>query len=399
MSRGTLLVTGARGTVGNYVVSLAEAAGWRVVASDLSVRGLRVPTRGEVRVADLRDVAALDGLVASCDAVIHTAAELDVTRPAAALAAINTEAVANLYEAAARAGAKRFVHLSTAALYERGDTPLDESSSLAPEGPYGLSKLGAEVFLRGLGAQTAPAWTVLRAAPIYGRRGRHFAASLLSVGPILRLTMPVVPRPTGGPAGTMVHAEDVARASLFVLDQEAAHGRALDVSDGDVLGLGERIGVTFDAYGLRSISTGKTPEAFFDLLGRVLRARNLAGGLDAAALLAWRTVVARHRLKPALRPRFDREVLDLVGRPLVVRAKALRELGWEPRFPSFEAGFREVLRWVPSRALGAAVLTPRLVDTPMAHTHATRSPPAKSSTTVEQPIGSVAPDSEGSRTS
>ncbi len=344
-SKGTLLVTGARGTVGNYVASLAEAAGWRVIASDISDRGVRVPMRGEVRVADLRHEESLPRLVEGCDAVIHTAAELDVTKAAAALSAINTEAVASLYEAASAAGVKRFVHLSTAALYERRDGPIDEETPLAPEGPYGLSKLGAEVFLRGLDPERKPRWTVLRAAPIYGRRGRHFAASLLAVGPIIRLTTPVVPRPAGGPEGTMVHAEDVARASLFVLEHPDAVGRAFDVSDGDVLGLGERIGVTFDGYGLRSISTGKTPEAFFELLSRLLRTRNLAGGLDAAAALAWRTVVARHRLKPALRPRFDREVLDLVGRPLIVRAERLRALGWEPRFPRFESGFAEVLRW------------------------------------------------------
>ena len=72
MSRQTVLVTGARGTVGNYVVALAEAAGYRVIASDLTARGIRTPVRGEVRPADLRDPEGLADLVRGADAVIHT---------------------------------------------------------------------------------------------------------------------------------------------------------------------------------------------------------------------------------------------------------------------------------------------------------------------------------------
>ena len=43
MSRKTILVTGAAGTVGTYAASLAEAAGYRVIASD--VRGRAVSER------------------------------------------------------------------------------------------------------------------------------------------------------------------------------------------------------------------------------------------------------------------------------------------------------------------------------------------------------------------
>lgn len=40
----TVLVTGAAGTVGNYVVGLAEAAGFRVVATDLTPKGVQAPS-------------------------------------------------------------------------------------------------------------------------------------------------------------------------------------------------------------------------------------------------------------------------------------------------------------------------------------------------------------------
>ena len=75
-----------------------------------------------------------------------------------------------------------------------------------------MSKRAAETYLLGQTSSDLDV-TILRAAPLYGRRGRHFAASLLAAGPLVRLMSPVVPRFGGGPLGTMVHAEDVARAA------------------------------------------------------------------------------------------------------------------------------------------------------------------------------------------
>lgn len=340
----TILVTGAAGTVGNYVVSLAEAAGHRVIASDRQAAGVRVPVRGEVRPADLTDASSLPGLVRGCDAVIHTAAQLDVGAESAELARINTDAVVQLYQAAAEAGVRRFVHVSDAILYASSDRAVTEESSLAPRGRYGMSKHAAEVFFRGEGKK-GPPWTIVRAAAIYGRRGRHFAASLLAVGPILRLAMPVVPRFEGGPRHDMVHAEDVARALLFVLDRDEAAYQVLNVSDGDTMPLGDRITATFQAYGLGSFRAGRAPQATIAGLGRLCQLPGPYHTADAAALAAWRLVVMRHGLRPALRPRLDRESLPLLYEPLVVDASKLRGMGWEPRFARFDGGWREVLRW------------------------------------------------------
>lgn len=340
----TVLITGARGTVGGYALSLAEAAGHRVIATDLGKHGIRMPVRGEVRSADLRDTGVLEGLVSGCDYVIHTAARLDDAADPAELTGINTDAVVNLYEAAEAAGAKRFVQVSTATLYAaRPGEGLTEEDELSPRGPYGMSKYGAEVFLRGR-SEGLP-WTVLRPAPIYGRRGRHFAASLLAAGPLVKLVLPVLPRPSGGPDGTMVHAEDVARAALFVLDREDAQNQVFNVSDGDVLPLADRIGITFDAYGIPTFRTGTVPNKLLEMLGRLFQVPGPYHGADVTALAGWRTVVLRHGLRPALHPRLDREAMTLLYEELVVDSQKLRDLGWTPRFPRFAEGWREVLRW------------------------------------------------------
>jgi len=340
----TVLVTGAAGTVGNYVVGIAEAAGYRVIASDLRTAGIRMPVRGEIRAGDIRDPDVVEKLVDGVDHVIHTAAQLDTGASHDELQETNTDAVVRLYDAAEAAGVQRFVHMSTALLYQEGQGgPLGEAALIAPRGPHGASKQGGEQFLTA--RQRGPAWTILRAAPIYGRRGRHFAASLLSVGPILKLGLPLLPRFRGGPEGTMVHAEDVARALVYVLGRDDTVGEIYNVADEDPMPLGDRLSETFRAYGLPTAPVGSLSRVALRFLGQAFQGDLASRGADSAVLTAWRLVVARHSLKPALRPRLDREALSLLAEDFIVDSTKLRALGWRPRYPRFTEGFHQVLRW------------------------------------------------------
>jgi nucleoside-diphosphate-sugar epimerase len=143
----------------------------------------------------------------------------------------------------------------------------------------------------------------------------------------------------------MVHAADVARALLFVLDREDCEFEVYNVSDDDPIALGDRIALTIDAYGLRSIDTGMFPDRLLELFGRFFQWPGAYHGADAMALSGWRAVVLRHGLKAALRPRMDREALTLLYESLVVDSSKLRELGWVPRNDRFVQGWAEVLRW------------------------------------------------------
>jgi nucleoside-diphosphate-sugar epimerase len=342
----TVLVTGAAGTVGNYVVGLCEAAGFAVVAADINARGLREPTRGRIEPGDLTDRRVRERALLGVDHVVHTAALLDASAAAVGLGRVNTDLVADLYEDAAARGVKRFIHMSTCMLYAPDNTgPLDEDAATAPRGAHGLSKLGAEAFLRGHGRADGPAWTILRAAPLFGRRGRHFAASLLVVGPLLRLFSPIVPRLSGGPRHHFVHAEDVARALLFALQDDRTRYGVFNVADDDPLPLGDRLGLTFDAYGIRSARVGELPGFAASLARASARTPGTLRALDMSVLTLWRAVVARHKLKPALRPHLDREAVTLFDNELLIDASRLRGLGFQLRHPRFAAGFRDALRW------------------------------------------------------
>ena len=110
--RPTVLVTGATGSAGRFVVPALIAAGY-------SVRGqyVRAPanTPGvDWRRWDFRENLAVDPLVDGCDAVVHLAAALsDVDK----MERINVEATRALAKAAAASGARYFAHASSIVVY------------------------------------------------------------------------------------------------------------------------------------------------------------------------------------------------------------------------------------------------------------------------------------------
>jgi UDP-glucose 4-epimerase len=161
-----VLVTGAGGYIGGRLVGTLLDAGW-------TVRGLvRDPAPRlhiEQIVCDLAgDVG--DDLARACDGVdtiVHLAGEDEVVcarDPAAALAStvIATERVA---EAAARAGVRRLVYMSTVHVYGDRMTPgamLTESLRPEPRSAYAISRLASEHIAAGLASDGGYELVILR---------------------------------------------------------------------------------------------------------------------------------------------------------------------------------------------------------------------------------------------
>jgi dihydroflavonol-4-reductase len=118
LGNNTILVTGASGSLGKQVIYELNRRGVKPIAqvretSDTSY----VDSLGlEKRTADLRNEESLQKLVDGIDAVIHTAAWVNFRQDRLTqFTGINTFGALNMFGAAEKAGAKRFVHVSTAA--------------------------------------------------------------------------------------------------------------------------------------------------------------------------------------------------------------------------------------------------------------------------------------------
>ncbi|MEZ4587935.1 MAG: NAD(P)-dependent oxidoreductase, partial [Gemmatimonadales bacterium] len=133
---------------------------------------------------DLGDAEHLTRALSGHDTVIHVAG-LVAARSEAEFLAVNRDGTARLIEAATRAGADRFLLVSSAAAGGPASAaPLDGSEPPTPVTQYGRSKLAAEVVVRG----SALRWTIVRPPAVYGPADREmfrvFRAATLGIAPV-----------------------------------------------------------------------------------------------------------------------------------------------------------------------------------------------------------------------
>ena len=204
---GRWLVVGARGMLGRDLAALLAAEGVEHTALG----------RAEL---DLADADAVRRAVAGYDVVANAAAWTDVdgaeTQEEAA-SAVNGTAVHGLARACADAGA-RLLHPSTDYVFPGDATePIAEDAPTAPLNAYGRSKLIGERAV----LETLPeTGYVVRTAWLYGRHGKNFVATMLSLAES-REFVEVVDDQQGQPTSTPALARQ-----LLALGRAALAGRA-----------------------------------------------------------------------------------------------------------------------------------------------------------------------------
>lgn len=272
---GVTLVTGATGFVGSHAAEALAAAGHDLrctVRQTSDLRWIRELDVDTVR-ADLRDAAALEGVLEGVDRVVHVAGVTRAARPEH-FREVNVEGTVRLAEAAARRGVRRFVYVSS--LAARGP-----DGAGAPVSAYGTSKREAERRLAAMEGQMEV--VVLRPGGIYGPRD-------VDLLPLFRMASRgwlVVP--TGGGRLQPVYVTDVADAVRqatssggFGPHALAGEGRHAwdEVTIGLEAALGRRVR-TIPLPGAVMVAVGAAAEAVGRLTGKApeldrRRARDLA---------------------------------------------------------------------------------------------------------------------------
>lgn len=200
-------VTGGTGFVGSHLVAALRARGADVTCLVRSATK-RPPLGwdGAVRTVagDLDSPEALRAGCTGADVVFHVAGRISA-RNAAEFFAANRDGTARVAAAAAAAGARRLVYvssLSAAGPTTRG-APIDESRTPAPVTDYGRSKLAGEAAVR----ESAVPWTIVRPPVVYGEGDREtlrlFRFARLGVAPVIG---------DGRQELSVVHAADLAAA-------------------------------------------------------------------------------------------------------------------------------------------------------------------------------------------
>ncbi len=244
-----LAITGGTGFVGAHVIDAALVGGHQVTALTRRAQPAR---EGLTWIAgDLADRAALDGLVAGADAIIHVAGVLKA-RDAAGFELGNVEGTKLLLAAAQAADTRRFILVSSLAARE-------PRLSL-----YGASKAKAE----GLVEQSGLDWTIVRPPAVYGP-GDGETLDLFKMARGGQIFMP--------PAGrlSLIHVDDLAALLLALAAPDGPTGLLLEPDDGREGGwthrefgdaLGEAVGMP-----ARTVSTPRLLLSIAARLDRLFR--------------------------------------------------------------------------------------------------------------------------------
>jgi nucleoside-diphosphate-sugar epimerase len=201
-----LAITGGTGFVGGHLLRLGRERGLTMRAL---TRRPQAPLPGVTWVEGaLDDAASLAVLTAGADAVIHVAGVINATDRAGFLAG-NVSGTETLLAAAANAGVRRFVHVSSLAARE-------------PE----LSNYGWSKALSERSVAAAPLdWTIVRPPAIYGPGD----SEMLELFRMARRG--VVPLPPGGRI-SLIAVEDLCRLLLDLPAASQSVGLTLEPDDG-----------------------------------------------------------------------------------------------------------------------------------------------------------------------
>jgi len=229
------VVTGASGWLGRNLVRVLAAQGREVralcaIADEaplLEVVGPRI----RATAGDVRDLAAVDAFFAGTDdaTVFHAAA---VIHPPTVrdFFDVNVGGTENVLDAARRAGAARFVHVSSNSPFGANARPSDrfvEDSPFRPYLGYGASKLEAEQIVTRTHERGDLDTVIVRAPWFYGpnqpaRQSRWFRA-------VRRGRFPLVG--DGRQQRSMVYTEHLVQGLLRAEATPAASGRAYWIAD------------------------------------------------------------------------------------------------------------------------------------------------------------------------
>lgn len=243
------LVTGGAGFIGSHIVTSLLERGHAVRVLDNFSSGKKenlnqpdaAPRGAELVVleGDLRDAAVVESAVRDVDVIFHEAAFVSVPasmeQPQACFD-VNCAGTSVLLETARKAGVRRVVLASSAAVYGDSESlPLSEGETPRPLSPYAASKLADEIYAgmytQALGLEVC----ALRYFNVFGPRQRpdtqYAAAVPIFIRQLLKREAPTI-FGDGGQTRDLIFVGDVVRANLMAAEHPRAAGQVFNVCTG-----------------------------------------------------------------------------------------------------------------------------------------------------------------------
>jgi len=259
------LVTGGAGFIGSHIAQALLEQGQSVRILDNFSSGKRENiaelTRQfgqdqlEVLEGDVRDASRVNEAVSGIEIIFHEAAFVSVPQsmdePQECFD-VNLTGTSLLFEAARRAGVRRAVVASSAAVYGESEVfPLIEETPLMPKSPYAVSKrvneMYAELFTNSFNFEVV----ALRYFNVYGPRQRPDSLYAAAVPIFARRLMdgkPITIFGDGGQTRDLINVRDIVRANIMASEHPNAAGKVFNICTGVETRLLDLLEVLYDLF-------------------------------------------------------------------------------------------------------------------------------------------------------
>lgn len=291
-----ILVTGASGFMARSLLARLRAT-----------QGIQVVTLSRKKeLPDVLDSSTLNqcfstanflDLLVGVDVVVHTAARAHVLNetaadPLAEYRKVNVDFTLNLARQCAQRQVKRFIYISSIGVHGvTSEVPFSVLDELAPEEPYSVSKLEAEIGLEQLCQRGEMELVIIRPPLIYG----HGAPG--NYGRMVQWLRSGIPLPLGAVNNlrSLISVDNLVDLIYVCLDHPAAAGQVLLACDGEDVSTPELLRRLGRAMG-KPARLVPVPPALLKLVaaivGKQAMARRLTGSLQVdmratTDLLGW----------------------------------------------------------------------------------------------------------------
>lgn len=334
-----ILITGATGFIGRYLVEIARERGLEVwiAIRPSSNRQRALELGAKIIELDYFDVEQMHRAISAIELptdepvwhyVIHNAGltKAVASREFVEANAEHTRRFAEVLQALGQGRRpEHFILMSSLSVYgvpdaERG-VIYSEQPKRQPMSAYGKSKLLAEQYL----ADSGLTYSIIQPTGVYGPGDLDYLMALASIQKGINFMAGCSPQKL-----TFVYGEDVARATLHILGKSETFGRQFIVSDGDEWLDEDFTKLAKELLGVRRVLNLRMPLPLLWLICK------------AGDLLAW--VIGK------VTPLNSDKYVLMAQRSWLCDIEPLRQLGWQPRYKLRE-GLEKTIAWARAQAL------------------------------------------------
>ena len=248
--KSKVLVTGGAGFIGNHLVQDLVQSGYGVsILDNLStgkfdrIRPLVSNSSASFINGDIRDAETVRRAVLGIDSVVHLAAikdiQFSIQNPSLTFE-VNTLGTKNLIDACVNSGVRRFVFISTSAVYGNARyLPIDECHPVNPLSVYADSKVGPEKWCISPELSGKLETVVFRLFNVYGQGqdADGYSGVISKFIDRLNAGKPPVIYGDGNQTRDFVNVRDAVKSIMLALETERIRDRIFNIGSGSAVSI------------------------------------------------------------------------------------------------------------------------------------------------------------------